>query len=225
MRINQYIARSGVTSRRKAEELIKAGQVTQNGIVVTELGTEVSEKDIVTVNGKEIKPQEHKYYMLNKPNLYTTTKDDPYALHTIMELLPEDPSLFPVGRLDRETTGLIIITNDGDFGQRMIHPSQKIEKEYIVRTKMPITDDQIVMLKEGLELEDGIAKPKSITQMGKNEISLVIEMGRKRVVRRMVAAIGNKVTSLTRVRIGKLTLDVAPGRYRELTPEEVAYFD
>jgi pseudouridine synthase len=185
----------------------------------------VSEKDVVTVNGKQIKPQEHKYYMLNKPNLYTTTKDDPYALHTIMELLPEDPSLFPVGRLDRETTGLIIITNDGDFGQRMIHPSQKIEKEYIVRTKMPITDDQIVMLKEGLELEDGIAKPKSITQMGKNEISLVIEMGRKRVVRRMVAAIGNKVTSLTRVRIGKLTLDVAPGRYRELTPEEVGYFD
>jgi 23S rRNA pseudouridine2605 synthase len=196
-----------------------------NGKIITELGTEVSEKDVVTVNGKQIKPQEHKYYMLNKPNLYTTTKDDPYALHTIMELLPEDPSLFPVGRLDRETTGLIIITNDGDFGQRMIHPSQKIEKEYIVRTKMPITDDQIVMLKEGLELEDGIAKPKSITQMGKNEISLVIEMGRKRVVRRMVAAIGNKVTSLTRVRIGKLTLDVAPGRYRELTPEEVGYFD
>jgi 23S rRNA pseudouridine2605 synthase len=225
MRINQYIARSGVTSRRKAEELIKAGQVTMNGKIITELGTEVSEKDVVTVNGKQIKPQEHKYYMLNKPNLYTTTKDDPYALHTIMELLPEDPSLFPVGRLDRETTGLIIITNDGDFGQRMIHPSQKIEKEYIVRTKMPITDDQIVMLKEGLELEDGIAKPKSITQMGKNEISLVIEMGRKRVVRRMVAAIGNKVTSLTRVRIGKLTLDVAPGRYRELTPEEVGYFD
>jgi 23S rRNA pseudouridine2605 synthase len=225
MRINQYIARSGVTSRRKAEELIKAGKVTLNGQLVTELATEVGENDVVGVEGKTVTPQAKKYYLLNKPNLYTTTKDDPYALHTIMELLPDDPSLFPVGRLDRDTTGLIIITNDGDFGQRMIHPSKKIEKEYIVRTKLPITNDQLQMLEEGLELEDGTAKPKAVKQIGKNELSLVIEMGRKRVVRRMVAAVGNKVNALTRVRIGKLTLDVPPGQYRELTEKEVAYFD
>jgi pseudouridine synthase len=180
---------------------------------------------VVGVEGKTVTPQAKKYYLLNKPNLYTTTKDDPYALHTIMELLPDDPSLFPVGRLDRDTTGLIIITNDGDFGQRMIHPSKKIEKEYIVRTKLPITNDQLQMLEEGLELEDGTAKPKAVKQIGKNELSLVIEMGRKRVVRRMVAAVGNKVNALTRVRIGKLTLDVPPGQYRELTEKEVAYFD
>lgn len=225
MRLNQFLARSGVASRRKAEDLIISGKVTVNGKVVTNLATEVDpEKDEVTFEREIIKPSEKIYLAFNKPTGYTTTKSDPYALHTIFELLPEDPSLFPVGRLDRETSGLIIITNDGDFAQNIIHPKSKIEKEYIVRTLQPIEENQAEELLSGVDLDDGLAKAKQVKKISEKEIELVIEMGRNRVVRRMIAALGNKVTGLKRVRIGVINLDVDSGKYRELTGEEIARY-
>lgn len=221
MRINRYIARSGITSRRKAEDLIKSGRITVNGKIVTDLATEISESDKVAIEGTEIQVKENKYYLFNKPTRYTTTHSDPYAMHTIFELLPPDSSLFAVGRLDRDTTGLILVTNDGSFAQNIIHPTQKIEKEYLVRTLNKITDDQLEELLKGVELEDGVAVAKKVERISEKEIMLVIEMGRKRVVRRMIEFFGNKVISLKRTRIGEITLDVPVGGYRKLSAEEI----
>lgn len=223
MRLNRYIARSGVTSRRKAEELILSGKVKINGATETALATEVKENAVVTVNGKRVELPDFRYYALNKPSGYTVTKDDPFARHTIFELLPNDSSLFPVGRLDRETTGLILVTNDGNFSQNIIHPTQKIEKEYLVRTKSPFSPEEIAALVKGVELEDGAAKATSAEQLAERDIRLVIEMGRKRVVRRMIQSFGNKVMGLKRERIGSISLgDLETGKFRELTEKEVA---
>lgn len=222
MRINRFIARSGVTSRRKAEDLILSGKVLVDGRVVRLLSTEIDENNsIVEVNGKNVSLPNLKYYLFNKPTGYTTTKSDPFAKHTIFELLPNDNSLFAVGRLDQNTAGLILITNDGDFAQNIIHPTKKIEKEYIVRTKISVTDNQLKALTDGINLEDGPAKAKSIKKIGSKEISLVIEMGRNRIVRRMISKAGNMVSELIRIRIGKINLDTPAGKYRELTESEV----
>jgi len=222
MRINRFLARAGVASRRKAEELVLAGKVSVNGKEVTNLATEVNpEKDKVKISGKEISLPKHTYLMLNKPTGYTVTKDDPYARHTIFELLPKDHSLFPVGRLDRNTSGLILITNDGDFAQNIIHPRGKVEKEYIIRTRHQITEDTAERLLGGLELEDGFAKATKAEKTAAKELSMTIEMGRKRIVKRMIAALGNEVVGLARTRIGTIKLDTPLGRYRELTEKEI----
>ncbi len=225
MRINRYIARSGITSRRKAEELILSGKVSVDDKIITTLATEVDEKkSIVKIDGKIILLSKHIYYLFNKPVGYTTTKSDPYALHTIYELLPKNNSLFAVGRLDRNTAGLILITNDGNFAQNIIHPKMKIEKEYIIRTRFPITRDQLDLLEGGIELDDGFAKINSVKKINDKELSLIIEMGRNRIVRRLIKATGNEVSGLLRNRIGKIVLNIPVGKYRELTQKEVKDF-
>lgn len=225
MRINRYIARSGITSRRKAEDLILSGRVSINNKIVTTLATEVNEdSSIVKIDNKKISLPKLLYYLFNKPVGYTTTKSDPYALHTIFELLPKNNSLFAVGRLDRNTAGLILITNDGDFAQNVIHPKMKIEKEYTVRTRFNITEDQINILAQGVELDDGMAKPNQIKKVGDKELTMTIEMGKNRIVRRMIKSVGNEVTGLLRTRIGKIILDIPVGKYRELTRKEVKNF-
>lgn len=222
MRINQFIARSGVTSRRKAEDLIKSGSVFVNGKKVTILATEVDlEKDAVIVSGEEIHLPKHKYYMLAKPVGYTVTRDDKYARHTIFDLLPEDSSLIAVGRLDRDTSGLLLVTNDGDFAQNIIHPSMKIEKEYIIDTKYPITEESIDDLLRGVNLEDGHARAKRVTKIKDNILDMIIEEGRKRIIKRMISAVGNEVKALQRNRIGNIILDIPIGKYRELTDREI----
>lgn len=222
MRINRFLARSGVASRRKAEDIILSGKVCVNGETVMDFATEVDPAtDAVTVDGKRIELPKFAYLALNKPAGYTTTKSDPHAEHTIFELLPNDPSLIAVGRLDRDTTGLILITNDGDFAQNIIHPSKKIDKVYLVKLNDKISMTNIQKLLNGIELEDGIAKAKNVEQVSDHEILLAIEMGKKRIVRRMITAIGNGVTELKRIRIGKIPLDVEEGKYRNLTDEEI----
>jgi len=222
MRINRYLARSGVTSRRKSEELIKNGLVFVNGTKVTELATEINpDKDTVEVGGEIVELPQFKYYALNKPAGYTCTRGDIHAERTIFELLPKDSSLFTVGRLDRETTGLILITNDGNFAQNIIHPTNKVRKTYLVKLQNPGTKSQIERLAKEIQLEDGVAKAVKANIINEYEIELVIEEGRKRIVRRMIKAIGNKVIGLRRTRIGDIFLDTKEGEFRELSSKEI----
>lgn len=222
MRINRFIARTGVTSRRKAEEIIKAGSVTLNGVVVTELATELDpERDKVCVSGEEVFLPALKYYLLNKPKGYVTTKADPHVEKSVFELLPKDEALFAIGRLDKDTEGLLLFTNDGDFSQNIIHPSQKIEKEYFVKTKKPITHVQVQKLEEGVTLDDGPAIATRTERVGDKSLKVVITEGRNRQVRRMIEAINNEVTELKRIRIGHIFLDVEIGMYRALRNEEI----
>jgi 23S rRNA pseudouridine2605 synthase len=222
VRINRYLARSGVTSRRKSEELIVGGRVTVNGKIVTDLGFQINpEEDVVKLDGKVLQLPEFKYYLLNKPAGYTVTKFDKYAERTVFELLPRDDSLFAAGRLDRDTRGLIIITNDGDFGQKLVHPSTKIEKEYLVKTAKPVNKEDLEKLVSGVMLETKIAKANKAELYKDGRITITIEEGRNRIVRKMFAAIGHEVTDLQRIRIGKIHLgDVKEGSWRMLTPKE-----
>lgn len=222
MRINRFIARTGISSRRRAEELIKDGSVTVNGEVITELATEIDlEQDRVCVNGERVALPTLKYYLLNKPKGYVTTKSDPHAEKSVFELLPKDEALFAIGRLDKDTEGLLIFTNDGDFAQNIIHPSQKIEKEYFVKTKKLVTEDQVQQLEAGVALDDGPATALRTERVGDKSLKIVITEGRNRQVRRMIEAINNEVIELKRIRIGQIILDVNMGKYRVLRNEEI----
>jgi 23S rRNA pseudouridine2605 synthase len=225
LRINRYIARSGVASRRKAEDLINSGVVYLNGNKVTDFAVNVRvPEDVVKINNKIIKLPQHFYYALNKPAGYTTTKKDKHAKKTIFELLPDESSLFSVGRLDRETEGLILITNNGDFAQNVTHPTKKIEKEYEVETKRPLTAKQISEIQNGVELKDGIVRALNVKKISDTKMVLIIEEGRNRIVRRTVSQVGNEVDKLKRTRIGDIELDIETGKYRKLTDKEVANY-
>lgn len=221
MRLNRFLARAGLASRRKAEEIILAGKVSVNGTLTTSLATEISPGDTVEVGGEIIELPSYKYYLLNKPSGYTCTRADKHAEKTVFELLPNDKSLFTIGRLDRETTGLLLVTNDGDFAQNIIHPSKKIAKVYRIKLSSVASEGQINHLLEGVSLEDGPAKAKRVTQAGRKEIELTIEEGRKRIVRRMIDVVGNHVEELKRIKIGDIDLDVELGKYRLLSDDEV----
>lgn len=223
IRINKYLARSGLGSRRSVEKIIKSGSVSVNKRTISDLSYQVDPlKDKVAVDRKEIKLPELKYYALNKPKGYVVTKSDPYATKTIFSLLPQDNTLFSVGRLDKETSGLIIITNDGDFAQRIIHPSNKVEKEYEVITKNKISERQIEALSKTINLNDGPTKLTGIDLVGDKKIIVKIEEGRKRIIRRIFKKIGNEVEELRRLRIGNIKLGALKvGEFRTLTEKEV----
>jgi 23S rRNA pseudouridine2605 synthase len=202
--------------------LILEGRVSVNNEVIRELATDVKPgEDHIEVGGEIIELPAYRYYLLNKPAGYTCTREDSHAEKTVFELLPNDPSLFTVGRLDRETTGLLLVTNDGDFAQNIIHPSKKIKKKYQLELKDTFDNNQLLKLQGPVELEDGPAKVFSARQIGNGKIELEIEEGRKRIVRRIVKAIGNEVVALERTKIGEYLLDVPVGEYRELTSDEV----
>ncbi|MBW6431805.1 rRNA pseudouridine synthase [Patescibacteria group bacterium] len=221
MRINRFLARCGVASRRKSEELILNGRVLINGTPVKSLGTEVKRSDEIQVDSKIIRLPDFKYFALNKPPGYTTTREDKFAEKTIFELLPDDKSLYTVGRLDKETSGLILITNDGDFGQKIIHPTNKIPKNYYIKLKHPILKINLDKLTRGVELDDGLAKAIAIKSLSEKEIVITIEEGRNRIVRRMIKAINNDVIELKRISIGEIKLDLPEGEYRALSKEEI----
>lgn len=222
MRLNQFLARSGLTSRRKAEDFITGGKVTVNGELVTNLATNVNpQSDKIKVEEKQVKLPSLKYYLFNKPVGYTVTRKDKHASKTIFDILPDNSSLISVGRLDRDSEGLLIVTNDGEFAQKIIHPSNKIEKEYEVILEKPVTEVAINNLKLGIELDDGLAKATHAVKTGENTATIIILEGRKRQVRRMFESVGNKVTGLKRTRIGKIKLDVKTGEYRELSKKEI----
>jgi 23S rRNA pseudouridine2605 synthase len=229
IRLNKYIARAGVCSRRKADELIEQGRVKVNGNTVTELGSRVAAADEVEVNGRSISPRRHVYLLVNKPKNTITTTDDPHDRETVMELiaLPEKEKggLFPVGRLDRETTGVLVITNDGDLAHRLMHPGYEVEKLYRVRTKNPVKPHELDLLRKGILLDDGKAAVDEVVYVAppdRRDVGLSIHEGRNRQIRRMFEALGHEVVALERVNYAGLTAEgVRPGKWRRLTDHEV----
>lgn len=228
-RLQKYIAHCGVASRRKAEQLITNGKVKVNNITVTQLGTKIdSNRDIVHVNGEIIKAKEKLvYYVLNKPSGYVTTVKDQFNRPVVNQLLQEvEERVYPVGRLDYETEGLLLLTNDGELAYKLTHPKYKINKVYQVLVEGKILVETLVKLETGVMLEDGLTAPANTRILKRWDhqtlIELTIREGRNRQVRRMIAAVGHKVKHLKRVRIGFLQLaDLPIGHYRKLTAAEV----
>ncbi|HYE57478.1 MAG TPA: pseudouridine synthase, partial [Rhodothermales bacterium] len=227
-RLNRYLAQSGVASRRKADELIASGAVAVNGTVVTALGSLVQPGDAVTVQGRPVSPTQHLYLLLNKPDDTITTRSDERGRSTVLDLvdLPEGEkaALFPVGRLDRHTVGVLLLTTDGELAHRLTHPSFEVEKLYIVRTTAPIKPHQLEQLRQGVSLDDGPARADQAAYVSDDhhEIGLAIHEGRNRIVRRMMEAIGHEVVFLERVRYADLTTaGVRRGKWRRLSPGEV----
>lgn len=228
MRINKFIASAGVCSRRNADVLIAEGRVSVNGKKVLEPGQDVSEQDEVCVDGERVRAAEKKYYIaLNKPDGFVTTTDDPFGRPTVMELVTDlNARLFPVGRLDYHTEGLLLMTNDGDFANRLTHPRNEVYKTYIVHVPGFPTLGQIAALRRGVRLEDGKTAPAKVTVIRQFpdgvDISISIREGRNRQVRRMIEAIGHKVAKLERVSVGNIQLGHLPkGKWRHLSPREV----
>lgn len=209
--------------------MINQGLVKVNGEVVTQMGTKVSRSDRVMVNGKRVVPADREYILLNKPKDTITTTNDEKGRTSVMDLLPAEEfgslGLFPVGRLDRHTTGALLLTNDGDLAHRLMHPSYGVNKQYLVQTKKPVSEEQLVSLKKGIPLDDGEAKADRVTYLEGDQHALVMSIheGRNRQVRRMIEALDNEVTQLDRVRYAGLsTKGIRKGKWRRLSRKEVS---
>ncbi len=230
IRLNRYIALSGHCARRQADLLIEAGKVRVNGEIVTTLGTKVNVKtDKVEVGGKILKPEKPIYILLNKPKNYLTTLSDPEGRPTVMEIVqaPGGERIFPVGRLDRNTTGVLLLTNDGELAKKLTHPSHKVKKVYRVYLDKPLTHRHLVQLTEGVKLEDGDAAVDAIYHpdpSDRKEVIVEIHSGRNRLVRRMFEALEYQVERLDRTEFGPLSKKGLPrGRYRLLTEQEIGF--
>ncbi|MCC6442288.1 MAG: rRNA pseudouridine synthase [Armatimonadetes bacterium] len=230
-RLQKILARAGVASRRDSEQLILKGRVSVNGQTVRDLGVKADpEADEIRVDGNPLPaPERQVYILLHKPAGYTSTRSDPHAEHTVLELVPDKGRLFPVGRLDVETRGLLILTNDGEFAYRLTHPSQGVPKTYRAAVHGMVPSATLRQLEQGIPLEEGTTAParaRRLRYSAKTERSVVeitLKEGRKRQVRRMMAAAGHPVITLERTAIGPLTLrGLSEGKWRFLTPDEVA---
>lgn len=229
LRLQKYIAQCGIASRRKAEELIAAGRIAVDGVIVKEMGTQVLPgKNRVTFDGKPVEAKEQLvYYLLNKPKGYVTTLSDPQGRPIVTSLIKtSDARLFPVGRLDLDTEGALILTNDGEFAQKIQHPSHGIDKTYEALVKGCPHKDKIALLERGIFLEDKMTSPavvSVIAHAGRNCLmQIIIHEGRKRQVKKMFAFIGHPVLQLKRTAYGKLSLGrMAVGDYRQLNPSEL----
>ncbi len=234
-RLHKYLSRCGVASRRESENLILQGRVTVNGQTVQELGVKIDpEKDKVEVDGSVVTPQPFTYVILNKPRGYITAVEDQEGRPTVIELLKSlKTRVYPVGRLDLESEGLLLLTNDGELAFRLMHPKYHVEKRYLVKVKGAPPEKKLERIRKGVRLEDekrkGLyrktapAQIKVIKSKGKEtELEVILREGRKRQIRRMFQAIGHPVISLVRVAMGNITLEDLPkGRYRHLTFQEV----
>ena len=221
-----YLARAGVGSRRSCDELVQDGAVTVNGETVTFPRHKVEEADVVAVNGEPVSPRTLRYVLVNKPRGVASTRSDPHADRVIVDLVPEGRALFPVGRLDVDTTGLIILTNDGVLANRLMHPRYGVPKTYNARVRGKVTKRALASLRQGIVLEDGVTAPAEVTlrkQSAKTAlVDLTIHEGRKRQVRRMFQALGLPVEELHRRRYGPLSdKGLAPGGFRELGGDDV----
>jgi 23S rRNA pseudouridine2605 synthase len=222
-RVQKVLARAGLGSRRTCDELVAAGRVTVNG-EVAELGSRVDpDHDTIAVDGAVVGVRPGLvHYLLNKPAGVVTTASDPQGRPTVVELVPSEPRVFTVGRLDAETEGLLLLTNDGDLAQRVAHPSHGVEKEYLAEVEGDPSRGTLRRLREGVELDDGMTAPAKVTAVAPGALRIAIHEGRNRQVRRMCAAVGHPVVRLVRVRIGPLAdRRLAPGEWRELTQDEV----
>jgi 23S rRNA pseudouridine2605 synthase len=229
MRLNRYLAQAGVASRRRADSLIEGGKVAINGQIITNLGTQVDEtKDIVEVDGKPIKPvDDNVYILLNKPVSYLVTCDDQFNRPIVLDLVGKYRNLVkPVGRLDLNSSGLLLLTNDGELAFRLTHPRFKIDKTYQVKCEGLLSDAEINRLETGIELDDGITAPAKVELQSRTEnfsrFKITIHEGRKRQVRIMCLVLGHRVISLKRLVFGNLSLDdLKEGKYRLLTENEI----
>ena len=229
MRLQKFIAECGIASRRNAEKMIESGRVYVNGELVDYMGCVIDpERDVVEVDGRVIKTESKKYYIiLHKPKNYVTTVSDDLGRPTVMELVRDiNARIYPVGRLDFDTSGLLIMTNDGEFANILTHPRHSVNKTYIARIDRPLSEDELARLQNGIEL-DGVktapAKAENIKRPQKGyEVKITIHEGRNRQVRRMLDAVGVDVMSLKRISVGSLTLGNLPeGKWRELADAEV----
>lgn len=228
VRLNKFIANAGVCSRRDADTLIESGVVKVNGEVVTVLGTRIDPKDKVSVGDDTLRNEKMVYLLLNKPKNYITTSKDPSNRRTVMHIIEKacKERIYPVGRLDRNTTGLLLFTNDGDLANRLIHPSKGIKKLYHATLDKNIKRTDLNKLVEGVHLEDGIATADEVNFVGENkdQVGVMMHMGRNRIVRRMFEHLGYKVVKLDRVTFAGLNKkDVPRGTYRLLSEKEVSF--
>lgn len=221
MRLNAYLARAGVASRRGADELIKAGRVKVNG-QVGQLNSEVSDIDKVELDGKEIRAQNLRHILLYKPAGYVTTLKDEKGRRKVSDLINIEERVVPVGRLDYDTTGALLLTNDGQLAHKLMHPSFEIDKVYEAAVGGQITDEKLQKLEQGIELEDGRTAPAKVRKLSENKVEIIIHEGRNHQVKRMLAAIDLPVSKLHRSGYGPLNLDgLNPGQWRNLAPDEV----
>jgi 23S rRNA pseudouridine2605 synthase len=223
MRLAKYLAHSGVASRRAAEQLVAAGRVTVAGAPASDPAVDVDEGSGVEVDGRPVVPEPREVHALNKPKGILSTARDTHGRRTVTELVPSSRRLYPVGRLDADTSGLILLTNDGELAERLTHPRYGVEKVYRAQVRpAPVSDRALAQLREGVELDDGMTSPARVRQVAPGVVELAIGEGRNRQVRRMCEAVGHRVLTLERLAFGPLRLgDLAPGASRQLGGAEV----
>ena len=222
MRLAKYLAHSGVASRRASEGLIASGRVTIAGAVVTDPARDVDETSGVAVDGRVVGPEPRETWILNKPLNVTSTADEPGRRRAVTDLVATERRLYPVGRLDADSTGLILLTNDGELANLLTHPRYGVPKAYRARLTGPIGEREIERLREGVELDDGPTAPAEVRRRGDREVEIAIREGRNRQVRRMIERVGNRVAALERVRFGSLELgDLGTGESRRLSRSEL----
>ena len=222
MRLNAFLARAGVASRRRADELIRAGRVRVNG-APGELSTVVGRHDVVEVDGARVQRQRLAHVLLHKPAGVVTTARDPQGRRTVVDLVPEEPRVVPVGRLDVDTTGALLLTNDGDLAHRLAHPRYGVSKVYEAEVEGTPSPEALARLRGGVELDDGVTAPAGARRVGPGRIELTLHEGRKHQVKRMCEAVGHPVRQLHRSRYAGLDLaGLGAGESRELTTDEVA---
>ncbi len=223
MRLAKFLAHGGVASRRKAEEIIAKGLVTVGSEVVTDPARDVGEGDDVRVNGAPVAAEAREVWAVNKPVGVTSTAREPGDRTAVVDLVETDARLYPVGRLDADSSGLLLLTNDGELANRLTHPRYEVPKAYVARLAKPIGGREVERLRKGVELEDGPTAPAKVKRLSGHEVEIVLREGRNRQVRRMLEAVGNEVVALRRVRFGPLELGVLEeGSSRRLSGDEIA---
>ncbi len=229
IRLNKYVANAGICSRREADAIIARGLVKVNGQVVTEMGTRVSLGDEVVYKGKVLNPEKKVYLLLNKPRGYVTTLDDPHAEKTVMDLVGRACSqrIYPVGRLDKDTTGLLLFTNDGELAKKLTHPGYEKKKVYHVFLDKKISETDLQKITDGIQLEDGLIAADAISYAGSNDrkqVGIEIHSGKNRIVRRIFEHLGYRIVKLDRVLFAGLTKkDLPRGKWRFLSEREIAF--
>lgn len=222
MRLAKFLAHGGVASRRMSEKLIAAGRVTVDGEVITDPARDVEAGDDVRVDGSSIGTEAREVWVVNKPVGVVSTAKEPGRRRAVVELVDSQARLYPVGRLDADSSGLILLTNDGELANRLTHPRYEVEKAYRVELRRPPSEADLRRLASGVELEDGPTVPAEVRRLGERKIEIVLREGRNRQVRRMAEAVDNRVVSLRRIRFGPIELgDLPEGQVRRLTPHEL----
>jgi 23S rRNA pseudouridine2605 synthase len=223
VRLAKFLAHGGIASRRKAEEIIAKGVVTVDGEVVRDPARGVDEANDVRVNGQPVAGEAREVWIVNKPAGVVSTAREPGSRPAVVELVQTSARLYPVGRLDADSTGLLLLTNDGELANQLTHPRYEVPKTYRARLRSPLADRDLERLRQGVELEDGPTTPTQVRRLGEREIEIVLREGRNRQVRRMLEAVGNEVVALRRIAFGPLRLDdLEEGDAQRLSDEEIA---